>query len=246
MNSGFTSSIGTLEWRDVKAVIFDVDGTLYTQAKLRRRMLFDLLGYYGMRPWRLREMLVLHHFRAEREKRAGSACTNLEQMQYVWCAQASGATVAEIRQLVERWMFRHPNQYLATCRYPGTQEFFSALRHHGIRIGIYSDYDAHDKLAALGLQADSIVSSTDPAVDHLKPAPQGLLHVCRQLGLTPAECLFIGDRPELDGLCAERAGMPHFIVSRQPNGEFNFYQDLIKSLDATLIPTPYESAVHVA
>lgn len=227
----------SLDWSRVKAVIFDVDGTLYAQGKLRRKMLFDLLGHYALRPWRLQEMLLLRRFRAEREKRPGHQGPGLESAQYAWCADNSRHSVAQVRAVVDRWMFRHPNQYLGSCAYPGTGSFFDALRQQGIKIGIYSDYPAHDKLVALGLQADIIVSSTDPEIDQLKPNPRGLLHIAEALGLAPAYCLFIGDRPELDGVCAERAGMPYLIVPPQPFDHFTFYHDLGRPLAALLLPT---------
>ena len=76
------------------------------------------------------------------------------------------------------------------------------------------------------LVADVVVSSTDPEINRLKPAPQGLLHVADKLGLAPSECLFIGDRQELDGACAEQAGMPYLIVDKQPFDRFTFYHTL--------------------
>ena len=215
---------------EVKAVIFDVDGTLYTQGRLRSKMLVALLSYYSVRPWRFREMLLLQRFRAEREKRAGASGPDLENAQYTWCSDGGRIPVEKIRQVVDRWMFRHPNQYLLKCVYPGTHSFFAALRQHGIKIGIYSDYTAHDKLAAMGLAADIVVSSTDPEIDQLKPAPAGLLYIAEQLGLAPADCLFIGDRQELDGLCAEQAGMPYLILDKKPSNNFTFYQQLERTL----------------
>ncbi|RYY16605.1 MAG: HAD family hydrolase [Cytophagaceae bacterium] len=233
---GSMTPVPSLDWPKIKAVIFDVDGTLYAQSKLRRRMLYDLLGYYALRPWRLPEMLLLRRFRAEREKRPGHLGPGLESAQYAWCADGSRFSEAQVRAVVGHWMFHHPNQYLGACAYPGTGAFFDALRQHGILIGIYSDYPAHDKLAALGLRADSIVSSTDPEIDRLKPNPEGLLYIADALGLAPADCLFIGDRPELDGTCAERAGMPYLIVPRQPFDQFAFYHDLTRSLASAQLP----------
>ncbi|MFD1874975.1 HAD family hydrolase [Hymenobacter bucti] len=223
-----------LDWTSIKAVIFDVDGTLYAQSKLRRRMLFDLLSYYALRPWRLGEMLLLRRFRAEREKRPGHQGPDLENAQYAWCAEGSQFSVAQVRAVVGRWMFSHPNQYLGSCAYPGAGAFFDALRQRGIQVGIYSDYPAHDKLVALGLRADSVVSSTDPEIDQLKPNPKGLLHVAAALGRAPAECLFVGDRAELDGVCAERAGMPWLLVPPQPFDHFTFYHDLARSVAAAV------------
>lgn len=215
-----------VRWDKIKAVIFDVDGTLYTQSKLRAKMLGALLRYYAVRPWRLSEILILQRFRTEREKRQGAAGPDLENAQYIWGSNHGRTPVSKVKQVVAQWIFREPNQYLPDCRYPGTQSFFALLHRQGIKIGIYSDYKAHDKLTAMGLWADIIVSSTDPEIDHLKPAPHGLLYIAAKLGLAVEECLFIGDRPELDGACAQQAGMPYLIVDKLPFDSFSFYQTL--------------------
>jgi phosphoglycolate phosphatase/putative hydrolase of the HAD superfamily len=229
-----------IQWEKVKAVIFDVDGTLYTQSKLRSKMLGALLRYYALRPWRVQEMFILQRFRAEREKRHGAAGPDIENAQYAWASNNGRIPLDKIKRVVDHWMFQFPNQYLLACTYPGTQSFFAALRKKGIKIGIYSDYKAHDKLAAMGLQADIVVSSTDPEVDHLKPAPHGLLYIADALDLAPADCVFIGDRPELDGACAEQAGMPYLIVDKQPFDSFAFYKTLEDKLTTSLIHSHHE------
>jgi len=235
-----------VDWRRIKVVIFDVDGTLYTQSKLRKKMLFSLLAYYALRPWRLKEMLMLQHFRHEREKRPGYAGPDLENAQYLWCAERGNYDVAQIKKVVAQWIFNYPNRYLAGCTYPGTKSFFEALQQNNIKIAIYSDYKAHDKLKAMGLPADMVVSSTDPHIDRLKPDPRGLLYIAEQLKVAPQECLFIGDRPELDGECAIRANMPYLIVEKKPLNIFDFYTNLKQELTLSLNPKIYESGIYTS
>ncbi|MBF9236499.1 HAD family hydrolase [Hymenobacter sp. BT683] len=224
-----------VQWPSTKAVIFDVDGTLYEQSRLRMKMVGALARYYALRPWRLAEVRLLLRFRAEREKRPGAAGPGLEQAQYAWASRDGRIPGQKIRRVVDQWLFEQPKQYLRACAYPGIHSFFAALRQHGIKIGIYSDYEAHGKLAALGLAADLVVSSTDPEIDHLKPAPHGLWHIAATLGVAPAECLFIGDRPELDGACAAQAGMPWLMVEQQRFDQFTFYESLENGLVTSCI-----------
>jgi phosphoglycolate phosphatase/putative hydrolase of the HAD superfamily len=219
-----------LDWGKIKAVIFDVDGTLYTQSRLRKKMLFSLLSHYTLRPWAWKDILILHHFRAEREKKAGVVCRNLEEAQYAWCAEKSHFPIPRIRKVIDYWMFKFPNRYLAGCMYPGVKSCFTSLRSKGIKIGIYSDYKALDKLQAMGLKADVVVCSTDAHIDFLKPHPKGLLYIAENLGLKPEECLFIGDRMELDGECAIKAKMPYLIVEKKPYKEFDFYHRIKNQL----------------
>ena len=210
---------------EVKAVIFDVDGTLYDQKGLRRRMLFSLLSHYAMKPWRFRDLLILSRFRSERERNAGAA-GDIENAQYRWCSESTGVPEHKVRQVVNRWMHQYPNRFLKGLLYPGLRELIDALRRDGIKVAIYSDHPASEKLHAMGIQVDLVVSSTDPEVDRLKPDPKGLLVVMRHLGLRAEQCLFIGDRQEMDGECAERAGMPYMITERAPAKGYRFYLDL--------------------
>ncbi|WP_181304111.1 HAD family hydrolase [Rufibacter sp. XAAS-G3-1] len=220
----------TIDWQKTKAVIFDVDGTLYAQSILRKKMLFSLISHYATKPWLWKDILILHHFRAEREKKAGITSRNLEAAQYEWCAAKGNFPIPRIRKVIDHWMFKFPNKYLPACMYPGVQSFFKALTSKGIKIGIYSDYKAIDKLEAMGLHADIVVSSTDTEIDFLKPHPRGLLYIAEKLGLEPKDCLFIGDRQELDGECAIKANMPYLIVEKKPFKEFDFYSNLQQQL----------------
>lgn len=231
----------TIDWSKIKVVIFDVDGTLYLQSKLRKKMMKALLTHYLVRPWRAHELKILMHFRRERERNHDFDDEDLETAQYIWCAQKAKYPFPKIREVVDRWIFQWPNQYLSSCVYPGVAELFSLLKKQNIKIAIYSDYKSADKLKAMNLEADLIVASTDPHVDRLKPNPKALFYIADQLKVAPEECLFIGDRQELDGECAERAGMPYLIVDKKPLAEFDFYTLLNKSLDNSLnhsIPQP--------
>jgi phosphoglycolate phosphatase/putative hydrolase of the HAD superfamily len=220
------------DWNKIKVVIFDVDGTLYTQSRLRKKMLLALMTYYVLRPWRLKEMLILHHFRTERE-RTRAQYNDLENAQYLWCAEKGNYPIELIKKVVDHWIFHFPVKYLKSCVYPGTKAFFEALKQHNIKIAIYSDYKAHSKLKAMDLEADMVISSTDPEIDRLKPDPKGLLHISQQLNIPIEECLFIGDRQELDGESAVRANMPYMIVDKKPFTQFDFYHKLKTELHLT-------------
>lgn len=205
-----------------KVVIFDVDGTLYNQKKLRKKMLVSLLSFYLSKPWRYNDLLILHTFRQEREKRTGYVGTDLENAQYEWCAQKTGASVEQVKKVVNHWIFDYPNPLLASCIYPGVKELFSKLRERDIKIAIYSDYKAIDKIAAMGLKADLIVSSTDKNIDRFKPDPIGVNFIKNKLKVTSEECLFVGDREELDGQCAINAGVPYLILQKKSDPESFF------------------------
>ena len=201
-----------------KAVIFDVDGTLYDQSKLRLSVVREMFASVLQQPGRIAELRILWRFRKMREKHAAKAAFDLESRQYEWAAQAAAVSPEKVRGVVKEWMLERPLAFLQSCRYPGAQALFSELQRQGIPIGVFSDYPAIDKLSALGLRAQVIVSATCAEVNRLKPDPTGLLVVAAKLDTPAPECLFIGDQEAKDGECARRAGMPCLILaSRHKN-----------------------------
>lgn len=223
------SATNTIDWNKIKAVIFDVDGTLYDQSKLRRHMLRELFTYYSIRPHKISELLILLHFRKQRRNNAAHSEGDLENKQYQWCA-AKGFPEAKVRSTIGRWIFTKPNPYLASSMYGRVKDFFRSLKDKRIRTAVFSDYRADEKLVAMELQADLIVAATDPQVDLFKPNPKGLLYIAQQFNVSVEECVFIGDRTELDGECAKRAGMKYLEVTKE-NKE-RFYSDLLEALSA--------------
>lgn len=215
----------------VKLIIFDVDGTLYDQSKLRKKMFLALISYYILRPWRYRDIIILYHFRKEREKHAGLKVENLKQMQYDWCLSKVNTTLKRVKEVTDKWIFNFPNKYLQECMYPGVKSFFEELEKKQVLKAIYSDYDATAKLEYMGLKADLIVSSTDEYIDALKPLPNGLNYIISEMEISDKRnCLFIGDRDELDGACAKSAGIPFLLINKDESAH-HLYLNLVVELN---------------
>lgn len=201
--------------KDTKLVIFDVDGTLYNQKKLRRYMMFDLCFYYLFRPLRIYEMKILWQFRKERERRAFLGETGIGENQYKWCQELVGRPLDEIRSVVDKWLFQRPLRFLPKCVFEEVKGFSYALREQGIKTAVYSDYRAAEKLEAMEISIDHIFSSEQREIDVLKPNPKGLNYIQETLAVEKENILFIGDREELDGACAKAAAMEYLIVSAE-------------------------------
>ncbi len=205
--------IPDLDWRQFRAVLFDVDGTLYDQKQLRKIMAVELGLWCLTHPTRWREAKILAKFRHLREENFEREEVSLLEAQYRWAAEATGASPALVRQVADDWLLARPLRHLRPCRPPGLGELFDRLRSSGVKIGVFSDYPAVEKLAALELKADVVACALDDSVNRLKPNPAGLRHVAARLGVEPSECLHIGDREDRDAICARNFGCASIVLS---------------------------------
>ena len=204
-----------INWDDFRLVVFDVDGTLYSQKAMRLRMLGEILWHVAL----TRSLITPKILRIYRELRETIGDQNVDGFEEVLIARAAEQTRVSsetIHALVSEWLERRPLAHIHACRYAHLVELFTALKRHGKSIGIFSDYPAVEKLKALGLSADYIVAAGDANVGILKPHPRGLEVLIKMAGVTPAETVFIGDRTERDGEVAKRAGAQALIRSSKP------------------------------
>jgi len=200
------------DWRDIAFVVFDVDGTLYDQARLRRRMAAELLLHCA-RTLSLDAIEVLRHYRRFRERLAEQEREDFEPKLVEMTAERARRTPAQVQALVAEWIERRPLRRLAACRYEGLPALFAAIKAGGKTIGVLSDYSAEDKLKALGLEADLVAAAGDPQVCVMKPHPRGLQVLMERAKAAPATTVMIGDRAERDGAAARRAGAQVLIRS---------------------------------
>ena len=96
--------------KEYKAVIFDLDGTLYFQNQLRIRMAIRLLGYYAFHPFQIKDLMLLRKFRLVREKwdtwRVPEEWKtwSMDQAQYEYVAKKMKSTRERVERIVEKWM----------------------------------------------------------------------------------------------------------------------------------------------
>ncbi|MCF8482130.1 MAG: HAD family hydrolase [Rhodospirillum sp.] len=214
---------------NLQSVIFDVDGTLYSQPMLRRRMLVELLKGLASRRLKVKDVTLIRRYRQLRESWAVGGAEDLRGREYEILAEEIGRPVQQVDAIIKEWIYRRPLPHLLPCAFPGVADLFQALRDRGIQIGIFSDYPAEAKLASLGLVADVIRHSLEPSINRLKPHPLGLQTIIDSMGVSPNNCLFVGDRKERDGACAQAARVPYL----QCNGG-NFYITFLKELTSKI------------
>ena len=206
----------------LKAIVFDVDGTLYRQGPLRRAMALRLLWAHAVRPMRgFRTFRVLSAYRTAQERmRDGTISTDLADAQIRFACERTNIERTFVAACVARWMEQEPLSLVAGCVWPGLREFLTACKERGLRLGVLSDYPAEAKLEALGLRDlfDVVLCAQAPDIGVFKPHPRGLEVALQRLDATAAESLYVGDRVDADAAAAAAAGVPCAILTSASNG----------------------------
>jgi putative hydrolase of the HAD superfamily len=173
-----------MDLRDIEVVSWDVDGTLYSRARMIRALVVrGLLHPLAA----LRAVWPLERFRRQmqRARRAGGRLP---------------APVARDRAVEARWY--GPAIARAGLR-PGVRELCAHFQRRGLRQIVLSDYHADYKLEALGLGGAFDVCYAGEALGFLKPAVELFATVTRALAVPPERILHIGDRADTDGAAVQ-------------------------------------------
>jgi len=186
--------------RDIRAVLFDLDGTLADTApdlawalnEVRREQGLAPLPFEHIRP------AVSHGSRALIERGFG--------------LDPSDATFEPLRRrlldLYRDNLARH------TRLFDGMDEVLDTLEARGLHWGVVTNKPAwltEPLLAALDLDHRAAAIVSGDTVDQRKPHPAPLLHACALAGADAARCLYVGDaRRDIE---AGRAAGMHTLVA---------------------------------
>lgn len=165
----------------IKAVIFDLDGTLVDSMGLWRDIDIAFLGARGIT---YKDDL--------QEKIEGMSFTETA----VFCKSYYNLTES-VEELKEIWNQMAEDKYRHEVQLkPGVMEFLEALKKRGIKMGIATS-NSTELIAAVNeaYHFDRYMSCvvTSCSVNKGKPAPDVYLEAARQLNVSPEECLVFED-----------------------------------------------------
>lgn len=199
-------------------LLFDIDGTLIDHERAEAEAVALLQRRLGIVEdeaaflLRWHERLEFHY-----DRYLAGELTQVEQRRCRFRDVVSGSlSDAECDRLSAEYL----DDYLARCRpYDDVLPALRALSEH--RLGVISNGDGTQqsiKLRNTGLLPffQSLTFSADCGM--AKPA-RGIFDLaCRTMGARPAECFYVGDRPDIDAQAAGRAGLTGLWLDRAGGG----------------------------
>ena len=192
---------------DVRAVAFDIDGTLYPN----RRMYTHSVWFSLSRP-----RFLWNFGKVRRSIRNVRPIEDFRALQDSLLARAMHIPVERAHRRIDRAVYRTWQKSFRRIRpYPYVRQFIGKLKEAGFPLGVLSDFPIGQKLEYLQL-ADlwtCVVSSEDTG--YLKPNPEPFQRLAECLGCPPEKILYIGNSYEYDILGAHRVGMATAHLARE-------------------------------
>lgn len=188
--------------------VFDVDGTLYYQNKLRLIMGKRLLLYYLFHPLKFKDLIIIKNFRSLRENAKDT--NGLFDI----TAKKCNVSVSRVNEVIKKWIYENPIDALIASKDDTLLAIIDKLKANGKTVAIWSDYEADDKLKALKLSTEYVYTAEQERVGELKPSPKGLNLIMSDLNVPKDKTIMIGDRMVKDGEAAKKAGCDYLILSK--------------------------------
>jgi HAD superfamily hydrolase (TIGR01509 family) len=218
----------TRHMSELRAVLWDMDGTLVDSEKLWTQALAELMAGWGA------TMSV-----ALRESLIGS--NMLRTILALLDAAGREATPAAIRD-TERWLYERMAELfrLGLPWLPGAREALRSVRQSGVRTALVTSTVrtlTEIALDSIGREFFDVTVCGDEVDDENKPLPRPYLRAAELLGVDPRDCVAVEDSVA-GTTSAVAAGATVLVVPIEapvPPGERRVLRDSLVGVDAELL-----------
>lgn len=199
----------------LKAVAFDLDGTLYPNYLLYIRLLPKLALHPFFYSAFSKARNTLHYPTGNYPPGGYAEEGSFYDKQAEAVAKLLGKPGGQIKQKLEERVYTSWEKHFSGIRlFPQLKETLCELRRSGLRLGILSDFPPAKKLSLLGLNGffDTALSSEETGA--LKPSGIPFAALARALDAQPGEILYVGNNVQYDIEGAKAAGMETALIKR--------------------------------
>lgn len=190
--------------KNIKAIAFDIDGTLYSSFRLYRG-----LGFYVLKNLKF----YLHYNHVRKILHKTGPLPDFYEYQARLLAEELHCTSPEAKEKIQRIVYDGLKPRFEKIKpFKNVLQTFKDLRESGYKLALLSDFPPEQKGNVWGVAdyCDQVLGTEK--IGALKPSkyPYGILAI--KLGLKPEEILYVGNSIKYDVIGAKNAGMKTALI----------------------------------
>jgi putative hydrolase of the HAD superfamily len=182
----------------IKAVAFDIDGTLYP---------YYLMYFYSI-PIFIRYPRFIYNFsRVRKSIRKLNKIDDFHKTQAELLAEKLKDSPARVYRKLEDIIYTKWEKIFKWVKlYSGVRETLRILKRKNLKLAALSDFPVQNKLRYLGLEGYWDCAFSSEEISYLKPHPISFRILSEKLNIEPEEILYVGDTYLYDIIGAYNAG----------------------------------------
>ena len=222
---------------EIRAVLFDLDNTLFDHAASARAGLAAFLQHLETSQ---DDELALRWFQLEQATYARFLAKQLsfQEQRRERLRQflpLAGLDVPTTDRLLDELFDVYLQSYQdAWAAFPDAAPALQCLHDGGMPVGVITNGNHRQqtlKVGKIGLGPLIRRTFSSESMGHAKPSPEAFIQPCKSLGISPAQALYVGDNFRVDVEGAMNAGLQSIHLNRDGGGSEGTIQSL-----AELIP----------
>ena len=212
----------------IKAVAFDIDGTLYPNWKMQ----LNSIPFFAFHP-----RLIYKFGEIRKDIRKLENIDNFYETQALMLGNSLSISPDEAHKIIDSYFYTRWEKTFSRIKpYGNVKKVIKSIKAMGLKTAVMSDFPIGKKLDYFGLESlwDVEISSEDSG--YLKPDKRPFLFLCEKLGLKPEEIIYVGNSYTYDVLGSKNIGMmAGHLSSSERDGSiadftFSNYTDFIEKI----------------
>lgn len=212
----------------VKAVAFDIDGTLYPNW----RMQINSIPFFAFHP-----ILIYKFGEVRKEIRKLDNIDNFHDTQAELLGRSLGIAAESAGVLIDDYFYRRWEKTFSRIKpYGNMKSVIKSIKAMKLKTAVMSDFPVGEKLRYFGLDGLWDVEMSSEESGYLKPDKRAFLMLSEKLGVKPGEIIYVGNSYSYDVTGAKKAGMlAGHLSSSEREGSvadftFSSYSDFLEKI----------------
>ena len=212
----------------IKAVAFDIDGTLYPNWKMQ----LNSVPFFAFHP-----RLIYKFGEIRKDIRKLETIDNFYETQAQLFGDSLSIPPDEAHNIIDSYFYTRWEKTFSRIKpYGNVKKVIKSIKAMGLKTAVMSDFPIGRKLDYFGLDSlwDVEVSSEDSG--YLKPDKRPFLYLCDKLELKPEEIIYVGNSYSYDVVGSKNIGMiAGHLSSSERDGSladftFSNYTDFLEKM----------------